>query len=144
MKPRNVKNVISGALVGSLLGSLSALLISNDKFNRSEWVEKAKDIGERLYDGVKNWSEPEEDNSIFVKGAFLGLLLGAGSALLFTPKTGYQVRSNLIKGYRDIADKTQEIMDYVNHKQQSNKKRTLKKPVRKQYAVPKSKMRAKR
>lgn len=145
MTPRNVKNVVSGAILGSILGSLSAMIISNHKLNRSGWAKKARNIGERVFDEVKHWSEPEhnEGNSIFVKGAFLGLLIGAGSALLLTPKTGNELRKDLIEGYQDIADKTQEILDYVNHKEEVVKKRPIKKAIKKHFAVSKAKIKAK-
>ena len=39
----------------------------------------------------------------------MGLLLGAGSAALLTPKSGKQLRKNISDRYQDVADRTQEL-----------------------------------
>lgn len=151
MSPRNVKNVVAGALIGTLLGSVSAILIPRQRkifaqLNRPGWSQKAKDIGGRVYDEVRHWSEHEKkvDASVFVKGALLGLLVGAGAALLLTPKTGKQLRNNLAQGYQDFADKTQDIMDYVNHDNPIIKKKPARSFAKKPQASSKIKIKSKR
>lgn len=151
MTPRNVKNVVAGALIGTLLGSVSAILIPKQRkilaqLNRPGWAKKARDIGGRVYDEVRHWSEHEKevDASVFVKGALLGLLLGAGTALLLTPKTGKQLRNNLAQGYQDFADKTQELMEYVNHESPIIKKKPARSFAKKKHAPSKVKIKSKR
>jgi gas vesicle protein len=129
MSQKNIKGIVLGAIVGTLLGSLSAALMPKNPNLASQTkglAAKAKNLGDTFYNGIKNWSEPrnEMQASTFVKGALSGLLLGAGAAAILTPKTGKQLRSNLTRKYQDLADKTQEIIHFINHEQnqwQSNR-----------------------
>lgn len=131
MPQLNLKNVIAGIITGGVLGSVSAILIPRrqkiiEQMKNPAWTEKARNIGAKVYDEVRHWAdaeEDEEDTSIFVKGALLGLLLGAGSALLLTPKTGKQLRDNLFQEYQDLSDRSQEILEYINQQYPLAKKR---------------------
>ncbi len=62
-------------------------------------------------------------NGAFLIGALAGALVGAGVALLLTPKTGAQVRGEISSGfdsareaatrrYRDLADKASQKLGY--------------------------------
>lgn len=68
---------------------------------------------------MARWDDQESSNSMFLLGALAGALVGAGVAMLMTPKTGAQVRRELNSGfntakdaaarrYRDIADKASQ------------------------------------
>lgn len=123
MGQKNVKGVVAGAVIGTVLGSISALLmpkrqklLATLKNQKKDWVEKAKDISETLMDEAKFLSrDKKEDHSVhFINGTLIGLLLGAASALLLTPKTGKQLRNNLSKKYEDISEKTQDLIEYIN------------------------------
>jgi gas vesicle protein len=69
---------------------------------------------------MARWNDQESSsNSMFLLGALAGAMVGAGVALLMTPKTGAQVRRELNSGfntakdaaarrYRDLADKANQ------------------------------------
>lgn len=117
--------VVLGAMMGALLGSMGAVmapkrkkLLSELKNQQKGWAEKAKNISENVYEELKkHWGHADEDIEVghFVKGALMGMLVGASSALLFTPKTGKQVRNQLSQQYQNALDKTQEIIHSINH-----------------------------
>lgn len=120
MSQKNIKGIFLGTIVGTLLGSLSAALLPKYPVlskQTKELAAKAKNFGDTFYSGLKNWSEPkrETQTSTFVKGALSGLVLGASAAAILTPKTGRQLRTNLTRRYQDLADKTQEIIHFINN-----------------------------
>lgn len=120
MSQKNVKGMFLGAIVGTLLGSISAALLPkypNLSRQTRGLAAKAKNFSDTFYAGIRNLSEPRQElkASTFVKGALSGLLLGASAAAILTPKTGRQLRNNLTKKYQDLADKTQEIIQFINH-----------------------------
>lgn len=119
MVQKNIKGVVLGAIVGTMLGSLSAALMPKRQSMLAQtkgFAEKAKSFSDNFYNGIRKLSGPkQEEPSTFLKGAITGLLLGAGVAAFLTPKTGKQLRTNLSQKYQDIADKTQEIMQFINN-----------------------------
>ena len=143
MTSRNAKNVINGAILGSLLGTIGSILVSNQKLNGKHWAEEIKNFGERVFNNHDSECCDHQENSTFVKGTLLGLLIGAGSALLLTPKTGTELREELVQGYQDMADKTQEILKYVNQRNIAPKRRYLKRALKRNYATAKEKTKTK-
>ncbi len=122
MAQKNVKNMMSGAVVGTLIGSVGALLYPERKklaaafkSQKKDWLSQAKDISHNLLEEVKHFREGKnEEAAHFLKGALLGLALGAGSALLLAPKSGKQLRHNLKKNYQDVSKKTQDLLESIN------------------------------
>jgi gas vesicle protein len=121
---KNSKEIVMGAVLGTVIGSLSAVLIPNQKKiistlkNQSNgWAKRALDAGHNVLDEVKFFKENKRETHgpAFVKGVLTGLLLGAGSALLLAPKTGKQLRNNLSKQYQDLSEKTQDAIEYFNN-----------------------------
>lgn len=111
---KNMKGLMFVAALGTMLGSLGSLLYPNNETMMSKMKRRAKGIaeqGESFFSDVKNWSEPRNGSKPqnFLSGTLLGMILGAGSALLFTPKTGKQLR-------KDLNSKTQNMMHMVNTK----------------------------
>lgn len=45
----------------------------------------------------------------FMIGSLIGGVVGAVTALLFAPKSGSELRSDIAEGYQVVSDKTQEI-----------------------------------
>ena len=91
------------------------------------WTNKALKMSENLYNEL-SISDPATKN--FIAGALVGLLVGAGSTALFSPKLGKQIRKNVSDKYHNVADKTQEVMEYINEYAASAKP-AVKKAVRK-------------
>lgn len=112
-----------GVLAGTLIASTCALmgkrqpLIKKFSNRTQEWIDKAKNIKENLYDDLYELAESKRSlrRKNFVGGALLGLLLGAGSAALLTPKNGKQLRRELTNRYLDVSDKTHDFINYINH-----------------------------
>ncbi|MFC6648563.1 YtxH domain-containing protein [Paenibacillus rhizoplanae] len=59
---------------------------------------------------------PVESGSTFFKGIFIGGLLGAAAALLFAPKPGREMRSDLSDKLTVATDKTKEVAGAVTDK----------------------------
>lgn len=112
---KKVKGAVVGAALGSMLGSLASLL--TPEHAEKGLLSKAKSIGSNLFEDIFH-ATGENGVTVpdFVKGALVGLLLGAGSAALLTPSTGKDVRKNISKGYRNISEKTQDVLHYINKK----------------------------
>lgn len=118
---RKVKHMLLGAVAGSLLASTLALLGNkNDmksklKSQAKNWANLANNFKENI-DDLRDATETRRTRGrkSFAKGAFLGLLLGVGTAALLTPKSGKQLRKNLTQGYHDVADKTSEVIHFIN------------------------------
>lgn len=54
---------------------------------------------------MTRWNNEDSTGSgMFLLGALAGALVGAGVALLMTPKTGEQVRRDLSDGYSSVRD----------------------------------------
>ena len=49
----------------------------------------------------------------FVLGAVSGAMIGAATALLLTPKSGRELRTDLAEGYRSVSEKGQDITKTV-------------------------------
>jgi gas vesicle protein len=117
-----INGIMAGALAGTLLASTYMLLgkrpalIKKLKNHSQEWVDKAKNIKKNLYDDLYDLAESKRSRSrkTFVGGALLGLFIGASSAALLTPKSGRQLRKELNTHYQDVADKTHDILHYIN------------------------------
>lgn len=142
----NTPGVVLGAVMGALLGSMGAVmapkrkqLIAEIKDQNKGWAEKAKALGEDVYEEVKKHLGHDEHNvevSQYMKGALVGMLVGASSALLLTPKTGKQVRAQIKQKYQQAVDKTGDIIETINDvKKQAPK--TLKKVTKKATSLKK-------
>jgi len=111
--------LFSGAALGSILGTMAALLYprrhdimeyvrehSND-VNRI--TDKAREYGNSLFN--RGYRQKEIRNN-YLKSGFVGVIIGAGAALLLAPKSGKALRGQLTKAYNDISEKSE---DFVHH-----------------------------
>lgn len=133
MLQKNIKSIVIGAALGTFIGSISALVIPQRqkilktlKNQKKNWIEKAKDISENVLGEIPYPIEQKKETQAptFFKGALVGLLVGAGSTFLFTPKTGKQLRNAIAKKYSDVSEKTQDLMEFFENHQPVTKKRT--------------------
>jgi gas vesicle protein len=109
----NKNNVLLGTVLGSLLGSVGAAFIPEEHKDKN-WQNHARKMGQKIYEDVSSWGDLGSDaTKNFVAGALLGLLVGAGSTALLTPKTGKQLRKNVTNQYQNVADKTQDLIDLI-------------------------------
>ena len=117
-----LKGMMLGALAGTFLASTYALfgsrpdLVKKFRDQTQDLADKARIMKENIFDDMHSMTESKRARSrkTFLRGAILGLLLGAGSAALFSPKTGKQLRKDLTHKYKGMADKTQDIVDFIN------------------------------
>ena len=138
-----IKGIVAGAAIGTLIGSLGAILLPHRKKILEQmkdqskgWAEKAKYLTENAYDEIKHWSEPRRRVSQmpnFLRGTLLGALLGAGSALLLAPKSGKQLRNNLTQKYQNVAEKTQEFIHSIqlNGQREFSRRKPIKRKTKK-------------
>lgn len=124
MITKNMNGIVMGALLGTMLGSAAFLfpkremLISKMRAKTKELADKTKDFGDTFYEEFKNFGKGQKKELVsedIVKGTLLGFLLGAGSALLLTPKSGRQLRKDLSATYQEMAEKTRGVMKFINH-----------------------------
>lgn len=134
-----LKGMMLGALAGSLAASALAFLNNRqtlmNKFRnqKQDWAGKAKNVRENLFGDIRNLTESRRsrNRNIFLRGTVLGLLIGASSAALLTPKTGKQLRKGLTEKYQGVADKTHDIAEFINKKRYSVPLRQLSKAISK-------------
>ncbi len=124
MLQKSAKGIIISAMIGTIISSLSLILIPKRKKilaalknRKTAWIEKAKNVSESVLNEFHPLTEKRGSRNMprFIQGAFLGLILGAGSALLLTPKTGKQLRNNLTKKYLNLSEKTQDMIGIINN-----------------------------
>jgi gas vesicle protein len=127
MFQKKTKILLGGLLLGSLVGTLSAIfqptrrkLMSQLSSQSKGWADKVRHASQTALHDINGWKNPPHEAGYqkFLSGALLGVLAGIGSALLFSPKSGKQFRNELPKKYHDFADKTQEIVHFINHDNQ--------------------------
>lgn len=110
----NKNNVLLGSVLGSILGTVGAALIPEGPKGKN-WSDSARKAGEKLLSDIASFGDLGSDSTKnFIAGALVGLLVGAGSTALFTPKTGKQLRKNVSNQYQNVAGKTQEIIDLIS------------------------------
>lgn len=117
-----VKGMMFGALAGTLIASAFALIGSRGTLikklrNQTQGLaDKARYVKENVFDDMHDLTESRRSRTrkTFARGAILGLLIGAGSAVLLTPKTGKQLRKHLTDGYQGVTDKTHEVIHFIN------------------------------
>lgn len=123
MKRGDYKQILAGALIGTILGVAGRLFLSNQKkvlnqvqSKANDWVEKTKEMGSKVYGRIGLATEPKQETTLrdIALGVFAGLAVGVGTALFLTPKSGKQLRKDALQKYNDMAEKTQQIMGYFN------------------------------
>lgn len=115
------KKVIAGAALGTLLGSLAVALfprryeimehIKNHSEDFNDLPGKAREFGESLLNRGKRLSfRRVEYQDNYLKGGLIGLIIGAGAALLAAPSTGKNLRRQISHAYNDIAERSEEVI----------------------------------
>jgi gas vesicle protein len=157
----NTKEFVVGAAIGSLLGSVTALLIApqsgrrlrrdisdacsslNDK--TQDFTRKgrsfAKNFGNQSSDwfgtaskcikSLKGWTSEEEEEEActkdFMIGGLAGGFLGAIAGLLLAPKSGEELRQDIMDTYEDVSDKTEDMANDITRKGKAFAKKARKK-----------------
>lgn len=117
----STKQMISGAAIGTLFGSLAALLYSQ----RREIIEKLQEHSED-FNGLKdkaieysgsllnkgkqlNFRKVEYRTSYW-QGGLVGLIIGAGAAFLIAPRTRKNLRGHITRVYNDLSERSEEVL----------------------------------
>lgn len=117
----STKKIISGAAIGTLLGSLVALAYQrrNEILERvrdhsgdfNDLKEMAKEYGGALINKGRQLNfRKMEPRTNYWKSGFIGLMAGAGAALLLAPKSGKSLRGQLSRVYNDFSEKSEEVI----------------------------------
>jgi gas vesicle protein len=113
-----LKGMAAGAAIGTFLGSLAVIFYPK----RREIIKAVMDQTEDLRETAKNYAHTllnnrkgfgyrkMQNNTSQIAGGLLGLAVGVGTAMLLTPKTGRQLRSQISKAYNQAFGKTQEVV----------------------------------
>jgi gas vesicle protein len=115
------KKLIAGAALGTLLGSLAAILyprryeiieqIKNHSEDMGGFTGKAREFGESLLNSGRRLSfRKVEYRDNYLKGGLIGLIVGAAAALLAAPSTGKNLRRQLSHAYNDLAERSEEVI----------------------------------
>ncbi|KAF3363232.1 hypothetical protein PHSC3_000121 [Chlamydiales bacterium STE3] len=103
-----MKNVARGVALGTLLGSIAVALYPK-RFEIMEALRDqthcAEDKAREYSNLLSNGQHTEEPLNHYLTGGLAGLLLGAGMALFLTPKSGKQLRAQVVKAYNAFSDK---------------------------------------
>lgn len=145
----HAKEFIIGAAVGSLLGSVAALLVapkSGKKLRQeirdtycdlsekaedlahkgrkaaytigshtNEWAGKARSAVDDAKKSVRSWISDEEEEGDhpaqdFLVGSLVGGILGAVAGLLLAPKSGEELREDLVESYEDVSGRAEDFV----------------------------------
>ena len=60
----------------------------------------------------------EKSGKTFLKGAMIGTVLGAATALLLAPKSGRELRKDISDQYHNVSEKTKDIAGNVTRRTQ--------------------------
>ena len=132
---RNVSTIVVGTVIGTLIGSISALALPQ-KYRFFSFLREGSND---LFGLAKTFNETfltkkktETQTAPFISGALVGLALGTGSAFLFNPKTTKHLRDNFTKTYRDASEKAQDFVELVNQYsfKQPVKRKQTKRPIK--------------
>jgi gas vesicle protein len=122
----STKKIISGAALGTLLGSVAAFLypkryeilerVRHHSADIGELTEKAKKYGESLLNKGKqlNFRRIEYRNNYW-KGGLIGLIVGASAGLLVAPRSGKTLRAQITRAFNDLSEKSDEVIHQFKH-----------------------------
>lgn len=116
MSQKKVNGILLGAIIGSVAGTLGSLFLPKQETDLSSgWAQKAKDAGFSVLEELKALKKEKNPPStgLFLKGILLGIIVGSGSSLLFSPKSGRQIRKDLTQKYQDVSEKTNDIIEFI-------------------------------
>lgn len=131
----NQKNFTKGALIGSCLGGIAAILLApkSGKALREDIANGYKSIAQqassytdeiqnKAYD-FKNKAQKyckgeteEPDSNAYIIGALGGVALGSLAALLLAPESGAKLREHIGDQYGTICDKTEKFAKEIKQK----------------------------
>lgn len=127
----NLKGIVAGALVGTLMGSLAVLLYPK----RREIIKVMQSHPDLIPEKIKEYAASmlnQKQNSHFIENPWklglLGIALGAAIGIAIAPKSGKQLRAQMSKKYNDMFDKTQEVLHTFHnnaHPVHKSKKRVV-------------------
>lgn len=120
------KKIISGAAIGTLLGSLTAMLypkrreIIENLLERtediSELAEKAREYGEALFNkGSRISFNRSGYRNNHLGSGLIGFLLGASAAMLASSRKGRALRVQLARAYNHLSGKSEEFVHHFKN-----------------------------
>lgn len=127
------KNFLKGALLGGVLGGVTALLVApkSGRELREDIADGYTSFSERSHDfaddikkqsycllerGQKMFNGVEENHNTFLTGGAIGAVIGAVAALLLAPQAGFKLREHLGDSYDEIREKAEEVVRGFNDK----------------------------
>jgi len=143
------KKIITGAVIGTLIGAITIALSPKRRQILEVLNEQSEDFNEK----VKQYAEillkkgkrlagfkvEEERSSFWWKTSIAGLLLGLGTAMFLTPKSGKQLRGQASRFYRDLFGKAQNMVRDLKNNSRPIFTFTNNHPVKKRRSLLKSK-----
>lgn len=111
------KKIFSGAALGSILGTMAALIyprrrgiteyIHDHSDDLNYYTNKAREYGNSLFNSR---SHQRDIRNNYLKSGLAGVVVGIGAALLLAPKSGKALRGQLTKAYNNISEKSEELV----------------------------------
>jgi gas vesicle protein len=127
---KNYKDVLIGAALGTLLGSITSVLmpegnganaVSTIKSASNKWSDKAREVADAILEEGKEWLPhkfSKEHANDYWKGILIGLALGAGSTLMFDSNFRDKITNELSHGYKNMSGtmngKTKDLLKFIN------------------------------
>lgn len=122
---RNKTDFVKGALIGGILGGVSALLLARKPGSelRGDFVNEYNTISEKANRLIHPFTHDDEDEGNFLSnhsslilGAVAGAIFGVIASLLLAPKSGPQLRETFGDAYDDIREKVECFANNVDDK----------------------------
>ncbi len=114
------KKIFTGALLGTLLGSLAVAIYPRRHEILDVIVDRGEDLSERARDYANMLLDKgreftglrvkEETHHNYWKGGLAGILLGVGITALVAPKSRKHLHHQVLKMYHEIFGKTHEVI----------------------------------
>lgn len=124
------KGTFIGAAIGTLIGSLAIAYYPKRKQILQVIQQKTGSLARRAQEAADALAEQnhrpklKEKKKLFLAGSLLGVIAGAGTALLFAPKSGKMLRNQIVKACSNRNGKANDVFDvFHNHTHVPSKKR---------------------
>lgn len=114
----NLKGIATGAVLGTVLGSLAIILYPKRQEIFEAVLERTGDFPERAREYADMILNNRKNKTVvngYLTSGLAGLFLGAGVALALAPKTGKQFRTQFAKAYNELFGKTQSVAHFFRN-----------------------------
>ena len=124
----NTQGILIGATIGTLLGSIAVACFPRRKEILQALQQKSGVLARRAQEVAEVLKEEQrprkkEKQKSFITGSCIGLLAGAGTALLLAPKSGKALRNQIAKTYTNSREKGEEYISVLQNHTHAPKKR---------------------